>query len=87
MKIKVSGFTPTTSKQNVLAGKTLQLGVAVKRQVRVYSRATGVLLASTFSNVDGEFKIYIPIDLAYTIVAIDSLKLFNAVIQDNVVPK
>lgn len=77
----------TTSKLTVIAGKTTELGVPTSKRVRVYSRANGSLLASTKSNEAGEYKLYLPNDMAYTVISIDGYKKFNGVIQDNVVPK
>ena len=78
---------PFTSKLSVIAGTTFELGRPVSRPVRFYSRANGALLVSTQSNEFGEYKAYLPIDMAYTIISIDPNDRFNAVIQDNVVPK
>lgn len=71
---------------SVVAGITSELNAPVSRQVRAYSRGNGMLLASTYSDKDGIYKMYLPHDIAYTIVAIDKNKQYNAVIQDNVVP-
>ncbi len=76
-----------TSKISVISGKILELGKPVSRPIRVYSRLNGSLLKTTQSNENGEYKIYLPHDVAYTILSIDPNKQFNAVIQDNVVPK
>lgn len=74
-------------KQNLIAGVTTQLGIPVSRKVRAYMRSTGVLIGSVVSDMSGQYKMYLPESLAYTIVSIDPDKHFNAVIQDNVVPK
>ncbi|ENW95793.1 hypothetical protein [Acinetobacter sp. NIPH 298] len=74
-------------KLTVVSGIIKQLGTPVSRQVRAYSRENGSLLESTNSDENGQYKMYLPYGLAYTIVSIDSNKKFNAVIQDNVVPK
>lgn len=84
--IEVS-FIETHLKRIVVSGTTLELGNQVSRQVRAYSRANGALLASTQSDKNGKYKLYLPLDVAYTIVSIDPNKMYNAVIQDNVVPK
>lgn len=76
-----------TSGLFVVAGTTLELGLPVSRLVRFYSRVNGALLTSTLSNNFGKYKAYLPLDTAFTIVSIDMNKKFNAVIQDNVVPK
>lgn len=85
--LKFVDFGVSSIKQNLIAGKILQLGIPVSRQVRAYSRANGALLSSTYSDENGHYKMYLPFDSAYTIVSIDRNKKFNAVIQDNVVPK
>lgn len=77
----------STSQIVIIAGKTTEIGVPVSRIVKVYSRTNGMLLVSTRSNRNGEYKIYVPLDKSYTITSIDSNKKYNAVIQDNVVPK
>ncbi|PZU20059.1 MAG: hypothetical protein DI589_18935 [Shinella sp.] len=87
MSIKVSGFLLATLKSALISGHTLELGKPVSRPVRVYSRLNGALIKTTQSNENGEYKIYLPHDVAYTMVSIDPNKKFNAVIQDNVVPK
>jgi len=77
----------TTTKQKVIAGVVFELGRPVSREVRAYSRATGCLLAKRKSNTDGAYKLYLPLDASYSIIAFDYNRVFNAVIQDNVVPK
>lgn len=85
--IRVSGLCRTTIKQKVISGTVFELGVPVSREVRVYSRSSGILLATTTSNESGHYKIYLPSDSSYTVISKDPHKKFNAVIQDNVVPK
>lgn len=62
-------------------------GVPASRLVRVYSGIGGGLLAQKLSMNDGEYSFILPNRPSYTIVAIDHKHQFNAVIQDNVVPK
>ncbi|MCU4521931.1 hypothetical protein [Acinetobacter ursingii] len=83
----VNFLLSTNSKQTVVAGRTSELGRHVSRPIRIYSRLNGALLKTSHSNENGEYKIYLPLDIAYTIVSIDPKKQYNAVIQDNVVPK
>ncbi|MCO8059125.1 hypothetical protein [Acinetobacter towneri] len=80
-------FRDSASRMAVITGVVMELGSPVIRQVRAYSRTNGALLESTYSNKDGKYKLYLPYDSSYTLVAVDSRKTFNAVIQDNVVPK
>lgn len=77
----------TTAKLSVIAGTTSELNTPVSRNVRVYSRNTGALIGTTKSDENGRYKVYLPVDSAYTIISIDENKVFNAAIQDNVVPK
>lgn len=84
---KLMNIKLAAEKLTIISGFTTELGVPKSKQVRVYSRASGALITSLKSKTDGHYKVYLPIDVAYTIVAIDSNKLFNAVVQDNVVPK
>lgn len=87
MLIKVMRPRDSTLGVSLVAGATFELGLPVSRKVRVYSHKTGILLAQTQSGTDGKYKLYLPFDSSYTVVAVDSRKIFNAVIQDNVVPK
>lgn len=82
--IRPKGSTPAV---RLVAGTTFEQGLPASRAVRAYSHKTGILLTQIQSGLDGRYKLYLPYDLAYTLVAIDSRKMFNAVIQDNVVPK
>lgn len=77
-----------SNKSHVIAGSTKKLGQPVSDcDVRIFNRATGALLNTVRSDANGEYKAYVPYSLAYTVVAFDRNKKFNAVIQDNVVPK
>ena len=85
MCISHVGFS--SSKQTIIAGKTLEMGVPKSKLVRIYSRNSGALLKQIKSNEDGVYKAYVPYDSAYLIVGVDQNKIFNATAQDNVVPK
>ena len=87
MLVRAKRYINSTANMRVVAGRTAELGVPVSRQVRAYSHETGILLAQTRSDAGGKYKLYLPYDSSYTLVAVDSRKTFNAVIQDNVVPK
>lgn len=78
---------PSSSRLIVIAGKVLQLGLPVSRKIRVYCRNTGILIKSGESDASGKYKFYLPDIGPFTLVSIDKHRLFNAVIQDNVVPK
>ncbi|MEQ1411423.1 hypothetical protein [Acinetobacter indicus] len=77
----------TTSKTKVIAGRTFELGIPKSKLVRIFSRNSGALLKQIKSDSNGYYKAYLPYDAAYLIVGIDENKIFNATVQDNVVPK
>ena len=77
----------TTSKTKITAGRTLELGIPKSKLVRIFSRNSGALLKQIKSDSNGYYKAYLPYDAAYLIVGIDENKIFNATVQDNVVPK
>lgn len=87
MLVNAKRYMSSTANIKIVAGRTAELGIPVSRQVRAYSHETGILLAQVRSGSDGKYKLYLPFDSSYTLVAVDSRKIFNAVIQDNVVPK
>ncbi|MEZ2773619.1 hypothetical protein ACBP83_07280 [Acinetobacter pseudolwoffii] len=84
---KFNPAAPMADKITIVSGVTSELGVPKQKQIRVYSRSSGALITSLKSQHDGSYKAYLPCDVSYTIIAIDEKKKFNAVIQDNVVPK
>lgn len=71
----------------LIDGKTTALGGPVSREVRAYSRASGALLGRTHSAEDGTYRMYLPFEEEYTLVAIDKYDQYNAVIQDRVKQK
>lgn len=87
INFEINESTPTSAKLHLVAGRTFEIGKPVSRQIRAYSRGSGIYLASTRSDINGYYKMYLPLDISYTLVSIDPNKKFNAVIQDNVVPK
>lgn len=70
----------------IITGKVLEQGVPVSRRVLCHERNTGILVGSTWSDVNGD---YVITDLddskKYYIVALDedmSSTQYNAVVQD-----
>lgn len=74
-------------KWTAIVGRIYELGIPVARQVNIYNRNNGMLIATTKSDADGRYRVNAPLINAYTITSIDPKRQFNAVIQDNVVPK
>lgn len=74
-------------KWTIISGHVYELGVPVSRRVNIYNRINGMLIATIVSGEDGYYRVNAPLIQAYTITSIDPNRQFNAVIQDNVVPK
>lgn len=72
--------------QKLIKGLTCKLGVPLSCEVRAYSRETGEMLSKAQSNLAGRYILY-GLNASNYVVAIDPNNQFNAVIQDNVVPK
>lgn len=71
-----------------IAGSTKKLGANYAFQkVCLYSCANNQLIESTASDKDGNYEFEVYSSTPVYIVALDSMREFNAVIQDNVVPK
>lgn len=87
MIIPILFFENSNAKTASISGVASKLGVPIESIIRVYSRNTGSLICSTRSDKNGHYNVSVPIDGVYTIISIDLEKKFNAVIQDNVVPK
>ncbi|WP_180096544.1 MULTISPECIES: hypothetical protein [unclassified Acinetobacter] len=86
MNILITLPSPTSEKQAIITGFVKKLGLPHQSNVRAYIRQTGVLVANQKTDINGFYKLYVPPG-CYTLVAIDPNRKFNAVIQDNVVPK
>ena len=73
---------------NKIIGKTTKNGLATQSIVRCYDKASGALLLQGVSDKDGVYSFSgLNKNNRYYIVSHDPLSKFNAVIQDNVVPK
>ena len=71
-----------------IAGSIKKLGANYAFQkVCAYSRITNQLIAIAESDKDGNYKFELSSAAPVYIVALDHQQQFNAVIQDNVVPK
>lgn len=71
-----------------IKGKTLKNGTVIQSIVRCYDKASGVLLLQTTSDNEGKYSFSgLSKHSKYCVVSHDPASQFNAVIQDNVVPK
>ena len=72
--------------KGLISGRTLEQGVPVSRRVLCHQRDTGVLVASTWSNANGDY-VFKGLDNTkkYYVVSLDedmSTTQYNAVVQD-----
>lgn len=73
--------------RKIIKGVVMINGVPACRLVRVYAAIGSGLLAQTLSSKTGNYEFVLPFQPSYVVAAFDHLKNYNAVIQDNVVPK
>ena len=77
----------SNQKISVVAGRIMQLGIPVRKTVKIIPTQSGRVIKTVTTDDQGHYKVYLPLDNSYLIYAQDENKQFNAVIQDNVVPK
>ncbi len=78
----------STGLLKMLKGSTKKLGANYAFQkVCLYSCANNQLIAATASDENGNYQFEVSSAAPVYVVALDNAKQFNAVIQDNVVPK
>lgn len=75
------------SKNLSIKGKILQRGIPYPGRVRVFDKAIGVLVSEVLTDNYGVYQINNLKNIQYFVVAHHLSNQFNAVIQDNVVPK
>lgn len=78
-------FTSVGAKS--IRGKVKKIGVDTPCRVRLYEKSTGQKLAEVATDVDGNYEFSKVEQVKCFVVAHDPANQFNAVIQDNVVPK
>lgn len=83
--ITATGYS--TSRLAIIAGQVKQLGVPVKSTVKIMMQHSGGVIKTVNTDQNGRYKAYVPYSSAYLVFAQDPQGVFNAVIQDNVVPK
>ena len=72
----------------VIKGQTQKLGSPYQALVRVYEKRSGVLIDQKATREDGSYEFTNLLkNTPYFLTAFDKDHKFNAVIQDNVVPK
>lgn len=87
MTILVKNTGVSISKITVIAGQIQKMGTPIKNTLKIMPSSLGRVIKTVITDDDGRYKAYVPLDQAYLVYTQDNLKQFNAVIQDNVVPK
>lgn len=70
-----------------IRGRVSELGIKLPCRVRLFEKNSGRLIADVLTNDAGYYEIRGLAKVAFFIVAHHPASKFNAVIQDNVVPK
>lgn len=70
-----------------IRGKVKKTGFAIPCRVRLYEKSTGQKLAEVATDAEGNYEFSKVEQINCFLVAHDPVGQFNAVIQDNVVPK
>lgn len=85
---KIDSNLSNSNNHLVIAGKTKKLNITLPCVVRLYERISGNLVESTWSDIEGSYSFFnLNKNTKYYVMAMDPKSQFNAVIQDNVVPK
>lgn len=86
--IFLNSGTATSSKENFkIIGKVSELGVKIPCRVRLYEKISGKKILEVLTNADGDYEFNNLSKIEFFVIAHDPASKFNAVIQDNVVPK
>jgi len=87
-KHSFSDQSVTNDYGGIIKGTTQKIGSTLSCLVRVYEKSSGRLIDQEYSDINGEYKFTnLKIGIKYLIMGFDPKNEFNAVIQDNVVPK
>lgn len=70
-----------------IKGRVKKQGVPTPCRVRLHERLTGLLLQEKATDQNGYYEFDHLVNIKYYLTSFDPNEQFNAVIQDNVVPK
>lgn len=70
-----------------IMGSVSKQGVQIPCRVRIYEKSSGLKISETLTDPSGQYYFTNLEKLRFFLVAHDPASQFNAVIQDNVVPK
>lgn len=82
----LSGIIEPTNRYSI-KGIAKKLGAATQCRVRLFEKQSGTLIADILTDQNGNYEFTNLAKVRFFIVAHDPLTQYNAVIQDNVVPK
>lgn len=87
--LKNYGVSPSQTFGNglLIRGTVKKIGVSIPCRVRLYEKLSGKMLDETLADNDGNYEFNHLVLTKFFVVAHDPASQFNAVIQDNVVPK
>lgn len=77
----------TTNKGLAINGQVKALGIAIPCRVRLFEKISGRLIADVVTDNNGFYEFNHLVKSRFFVVAHHPASQFNAVIQDNVVPK
>lgn len=72
---------------NSIKGQVKEVGVSIPCRVRLFEKSTGRLISDVLTDSGGKYEFRNLLKVKFFIVAHHPASQFNAVIQDNVVPK
>ena len=87
IKLHVSSRKQFVGDFGKVAGTTYQQGVPISARIKIMSRHNLNGFADLKSDSNGMYSVYLPKFAKYTIISLNLSGKFNAVVQDNVVPK
>jgi len=87
LTIPLNSFVLASGKGNSIKGKVSELGISLPCRVRLFEKNSGKLIADIATNTNGDYEFDHLNAITCFIVAHHPTSQFNAVIQDNVVPK
>lgn len=70
-----------------IKGQAMKHGVPIPCRVRLYERLTGFLMQDKATDQNGYYEFDHLVSTKYYVTSFDPASQFNAIIQDNVVPK
>lgn len=74
-------------RSGIIKGTVFKQGIQIPCRVRLYEKSSGLKVSETLTDASGRYYFANLEKIRFFLVAHDPVSQFNAVIQDNVVPK